>query len=148
MDRAREAGQLACPLLVVRLGRNAGCHLGLDITFPPFRMLAPLSKLIDWTALQVAYAIALRSAKVLRTDSPLAAAFGPKFGLYRVDIGHTEAQAEAERAVVWRSGAAQMPSCRDTRCGWAPEACIDPLVNAAQQPVAADGAARRAELGR
>jgi hypothetical protein len=33
-------------------------------------MIAPLAKLIDWSALQVVYAIALRSAKVLRTDSP------------------------------------------------------------------------------
>ena len=33
-------------------------------------MIVPLAKLIDWLALQVAYAIALRSAKVLRTDSP------------------------------------------------------------------------------
>ena len=46
MDRAREAGRPACPLLVVRLGRNAGCHLVLDITFPPFRMIAPLAKFI------------------------------------------------------------------------------------------------------
>ena len=46
MDRAREAGRPACPLLVVRLGRNAGCHLVLDITFPPFRMIAPLAKLL------------------------------------------------------------------------------------------------------
>ena len=44
MDRAREAGRLACPLLVVRLGRNAGCHLVLDITFPPFHMIAPLAE--------------------------------------------------------------------------------------------------------
>ena len=40
MDRAREAGRPAGSLLVVRLGRNAGCHLVLDITFPPFRMMA------------------------------------------------------------------------------------------------------------
>src|SRR5262245_19864317 len=33
-------------------------------------MIAPLAKIIDWSALQMAYAIALRSAKVLRTDSP------------------------------------------------------------------------------
>ena len=46
MDRAREAGRPAGPLLVVRLGRNAGCHLVLDITFPPFRMIAPLAKLL------------------------------------------------------------------------------------------------------
>ena len=44
MDRAREAGRPAGPLLVVRLGRNAGCHLVLDITFPPFRMIAPCAK--------------------------------------------------------------------------------------------------------
>jgi hypothetical protein len=41
-------------LLVVRLGRNAGCHLVLDIIFPPFRMIAPLAKFIDWYALQFA----------------------------------------------------------------------------------------------
>jgi hypothetical protein len=40
IDRAREAGRPACPLLVVRLGRNAGCHLVLDIIVPPFRMIA------------------------------------------------------------------------------------------------------------
>ena len=39
MDRAREAGLPACPLLVVRLGRNAGCHLVLDVSFPPFRLI-------------------------------------------------------------------------------------------------------------
>src|ERR1051325_9455365 len=70
MDRAREAGRPACPLLVVRLGRNAGSHLVLDIIFSPFRMIAPLAKFIDWSALQMAYAITLRSAKVLRKDSP------------------------------------------------------------------------------
>ena len=47
MDRAREAGRPACPLLGVRLGRNAGCHLVLDITIPAFRMIAPLAKFID-----------------------------------------------------------------------------------------------------
>jgi hypothetical protein len=46
LDRAREAGRSACPVLVGRLGRNAGCHLVLDITFPPFRMIAPLAKFI------------------------------------------------------------------------------------------------------
>jgi hypothetical protein len=51
MDRAREAGWRACPLLVVRLGRNAGCHLVLDITFPPFRMIAPSAKFFDWCQL-------------------------------------------------------------------------------------------------
>ena len=55
MDRAREAGRPACPLLVVRLGRNAGCHLVLDIIFPPFRMIAPLAKLIDWSSRQTSY---------------------------------------------------------------------------------------------
>jgi pimeloyl-ACP methyl ester carboxylesterase len=53
MDRAREAGRPAGPLLVVRLGRNSSCHLVLDITFPPFRMIAPLAKFIDWSVLQI-----------------------------------------------------------------------------------------------
>src|ERR1051325_11967138 len=57
MDRAREAGGLARPLLVVRLGRNTGCHLVLDITFSLFRIIAPLAKLIDWSALQTIYAL-------------------------------------------------------------------------------------------
>jgi hypothetical protein len=57
MDRAREAGRPACPLLVMRLGRNAGCHLVLDITFPPFRMIAPLAKFIDRSVLQIGYAM-------------------------------------------------------------------------------------------
>ena len=49
MDRAREADRPACPLLVVRLGRNAGCHLVLDITFPRFRMIPRdiLKKLVE-----------------------------------------------------------------------------------------------------
>ena len=64
MDRAREAGRLACPLLVVRLGRNAGCHLVLDITFPPLRMIAPLAKLSEWCVLQaVTVGISLRKIK-------------------------------------------------------------------------------------
>src|SRR5262245_31008973 len=54
MDRAREAGRPAGPLLVVRLGRNAGCHLVLDITLPPSRMIAPLAKLMDWSSVQAA----------------------------------------------------------------------------------------------
>jgi hypothetical protein len=58
MDRAREAGRRACPLLVVRLGRNAGCHLVLDITFRPFRMIAPLAKFMDWSDIQMAYVVA------------------------------------------------------------------------------------------
>ena len=58
MDRAREAGRPAGSLLVVRLGRNAGCHLVLDITFPPLRMIAPLAKFIDWSVLQMANVIA------------------------------------------------------------------------------------------
>ncbi len=53
MDRAREAGRPTCPLLVVRLGRNAGCHLVLGIAFSPFRMIAPLAKLLDWSLIQV-----------------------------------------------------------------------------------------------
>src|SRR6266498_2078640 len=48
MDRAREAGRTACPLLVVRPGRNAGCHLVLDITFPSFRVIAPLLSGLIW----------------------------------------------------------------------------------------------------
>jgi hypothetical protein len=45
-------------LLVVRLRRNAGCHLVLDITVPPFRMIAPLAEFMDWPALQMAYVVA------------------------------------------------------------------------------------------
>ena len=64
MDRAREAGRPAGPLLVVRLGRNAGCHLVLDITFPPLRMIAPLAKLSEWCVLQaVSVGISLRKIK-------------------------------------------------------------------------------------
>jgi len=40
LDRAREAGRPARPLLVVRLGRYASCHLVLGIPFPTFRMTA------------------------------------------------------------------------------------------------------------
>jgi hypothetical protein len=51
-------------LLVVRLGRNAGCHLVLDITFPPLRMIAPLAKLSEWCVLQaVTVGISLRKIK-------------------------------------------------------------------------------------
>src|SRR5262245_65859756 len=48
MDRAREAGRPAGPLLVVRLGRNAGCHLVLVIIYSAFHMIGSLVNWIDW----------------------------------------------------------------------------------------------------
>src|SRR5439155_3858681 len=68
MDRAREADRPACPLLVVRLGRNAGCHLVLDIIFPPFRMIAPLAKFIDWSAIQIVWGRRLGTLMKWRND--------------------------------------------------------------------------------
>jgi hypothetical protein len=43
---------------MVRLGRNAGCHLVLDITLPAFRMIALLAKVMNWPVLPVAYVVA------------------------------------------------------------------------------------------
>ena len=79
MDRAREAGRPACPLLVVRPGRNAGCHLVLDIVLSPFRMIAPLAKFIEWASVQAVFRRMPHPEGRLQLDEAIQFLNGPDF---------------------------------------------------------------------